>query len=159
MSTYGLHFFLGPGRALGFAPSTPAPKPRFDPVFGLEALVVFFPPGAFGAGCGVSGPAVSAGGDEASGLTSMIFDSSSGVGVERSAIWFRLTGGAGNDAFSGVSRANRARILLGSLKHIILLGFEPLLIRAVDGGVETLERELETRRIELFALELGGILT
>lgn len=47
MWTYSLDFFLGPGRALGFGPSTPAPKARFDPAFGLDALATVLPPGSF----------------------------------------------------------------------------------------------------------------
>lgn len=159
IATHSLDFFLGPGRALGFGPSTPAPKPRFDPVLGLEAFVVFLALGALTAGCGVSAPAVSSGGKEASGLTSTDFDSSSGVGASVVASWSFLMGGMDKVDSSRGSRANNARALLGSLKQRILLGLDPLLPRFDDGGVDTLERVLETRRTELLDFALGGILT
>lgn len=161
IDTYSFIFFFGPGRALGFGPSTPAPRPLFDPVLGLEAFVVAFPVASLAVGCGVSEPGVTVGGEAASGLTWAGFDSSFCVGelaaTSTSEVCFG--GGRGEDTWLGVSGANRARSLLGSLRHTVLLGFDPLLVRVEVGGVETLARPLETRRIGLLFFEADGILS
>ncbi len=56
MNSYSLDFFLGPGLALAFVLSTPAPRLRLEPVFGLDALAVTFPVGSLDEGWGVLEP-------------------------------------------------------------------------------------------------------
>ena len=51
------------------------------------------------------------------------------------------------------SCGNRNRLVDDNLRHIILLGFDVLFGRAADGGVETLDNELETRRRAVAVLE------
>lgn len=159
-SAYSFSFFLGPGRALGFAPSTPAPRPRFDPAFGLTAFVAFFPPASLDEGRGVPEPVVSAGGEDASGSTVMGFDSSSDGAVAvafRSGVCFVRSAGEG--ASSGMTGAKHARALLDNFRHTILLALDPLGARLDDGGVENFARPLDARRIALLVFEVGGMST
>lgn len=66
-------------------------------------------------------------------------------------------GETGEGIFSGVSGANRLRALLDSLRHMILLPLGVLWFRDDVGGVDTLARPLETRRIGLLDFACGGI--
>lgn len=159
MGTDSLDFFLGPGRALGFGPSTPAPKARFDPVFGLDAFVIVLAPGSFDGGWGVLEPVASSGGEAASGLTLIDFGPSSFAATFPGASGVCLVGGMGEGDLSGTLGAKRASTLLDNLKHTILLDLEPFVVRVDDGGVETFARLLDTRRIELVALDVGGMMS
>lgn len=103
-------------------------------------------------------PAVSSGGEAASGLTFIDLASSSFVATFAGASEVCLAGGMGDGAFSGISGAKRARIFPGSLRHTILLCLEPFVVR-VDEGVETFARLVDTRRIEVPALDVVGMMS
>ncbi len=156
-NTYNFIFFLGPGRALGFGPSTPAPKLLFDPVFGVDSLAVFFPDESLVAGCGLSEAAAASDGEGASGLTWVVFVSRSNAGTFGATSGVCWVGDEVDDRFSGASGAKRAKALLDSLRHMILLPLGALLFRVEVGGVETLARPLEARRTGLLDFVFDGM--
>lgn len=69
-----------------------------------------------------------------------------------------LGGGTGEGSWPGESEAKRTSSLLGIFNDTILLDLIALLVRAEVGGVETLERLLETRRVGLAAFEVDGMM-
>lgn len=104
-------------------------------------------------------PGVSAGGEDASGLTLTGFNSSfAGAVAVEFEVCFAVGAGDGASS-SGVSGAKRARTLLGNFRRTILLALDPLLGRFDDGGVETLPRPLDARRIALLVFAGGGMVT
>lgn len=98
-------------------------------------------------GCGV-------GGDDISGLTLTDLGSSS-TGATASGTCF--VGGTGDGASSGGCGAKRARASLGNFRRRILLALEALVVRFEDGGVETLARPLDARRVALLVFAAGGM--
>ena len=95
----------------------------------------------------------------ASGLTSTGFGSSFGAGEPAGISEGWLEGGMGGDGSSWAFGAKRASCWLGTLRQMILLITLPLLLRVVIGGVETLARPLDTRRVVLVLFVFKGMVT